>query len=64
MVYWFNREELLQKRKDKYINCGGKEKTAEYYLENKEALGENVTNKYKNLSKEEEETKKGYSRNR
>ena len=64
MVYWFNREELLQKRKDKYINCGGKEKAAEYYLENKEALGENVTNKYKNLSKEEEETKTGYSRNR
>ena len=54
----------MQKRKDKYINCGGKEKAAEYYLENKEALGENVTNKYKNLSKEEEETKKGYSRNR
>ena len=26
--YWFTREELLQKAKDKYDNCGGKEKAA------------------------------------
>ena len=24
--YWFNRQELLQKAKDKYHNCGGKKK--------------------------------------
>ena len=30
--YWFNRKELLQKAKDNYHNCGGKEKPAEYYL--------------------------------
>ena len=34
--YWFHRQELLQKAKDKYHNCGGKEKTAEYYLEDRE----------------------------
>ena len=30
--YWFNRQELLEKAKDKYQNGGGKEKAAEYYL--------------------------------
>ena len=34
--YWFNREEVLQKAKEKYNNCGGKEKSAEYYGTNKE----------------------------
>ena len=32
--YRFNREEILQKAKDKYSN----EKAAEYYLRNKEAI--------------------------
>ena len=31
--YWFNRQELLQKAKDRYHNCGDKEKAAEYYPE-------------------------------
>ena len=26
--YGFNKEELLQKAKDRYYNCGGKEKAA------------------------------------
>ena len=34
--YWFNRQELLKKVKEKYHNCGGKEKAAEYYFANKE----------------------------
>ena len=34
--YWFHRQELLQKAKDKYHNCSGKEKTAEYYLEDRQ----------------------------
>ena len=34
--YWFNRQELLEKAKDKYQNGGGKEKTPEYYLKNRE----------------------------
>ena len=29
--YWFNRERLLKKARDKYYNKGGKEKIAEYY---------------------------------
>ena len=28
--YWFNRQELLKKAKDRYYNCGVKEKPAEY----------------------------------
>ena len=32
--YWLNRKEILQKVKERY----SKEKTAEYYLENKEAI--------------------------
>ena len=47
--YKFNREEILQKAKDRY----SKEKAAEYYLKNKEAIKEKSKNEYKNLSKEE-----------
>ena len=36
--YFFNGQELLQKVKDRYHNCGGKEKAAECYIENKEFL--------------------------
>ena len=32
--YWFNRQENLQKAKERY----SKEKAAEYYLQNKEAI--------------------------
>ena len=32
--YWFNRQEILQKTKERY----SKEKAAEYYLRNKEAI--------------------------
>ena len=34
--YWFNRQEALQKAKEKY----SKEKAAEYYAQNKEAIKE------------------------
>ena len=47
--YHFNREEVLQKAKERY----SKEKVAEYYLQNKEATKEKLKNPYKNLSKEE-----------
>ena len=50
--YWLNRPELLQKAKNKYHNCGGKEKAAKYYLENRDIFKEKANNKYKNLSKE------------
>ena len=32
--YWFNRQEILQKAKENYF----KEKAAEYYKQNKEAI--------------------------
>ena len=39
--YQFNRQESWQKAKNKY-NCGGKEKAAKYYIENKDVLKENT----------------------
>ena len=60
----FNRQELLQKAKDRYHNCGGKEKAAEYYAANKEVLKENAKNKYVNVSEEEKGAKREYGRNR
>ena len=49
--YWFNRKEILQKAKERY----SKEKAAEYYLENKEAIKKKSRDRYKNLSKEEDQ---------
>ena len=49
--YWFNREEVLQKAKERY----SKEKAAEYYLKNKEAIKEKGRDCYKNLSQEEKD---------
>ena len=36
--YFFNRQQSLQKAKYRYHNCGGKEKSAQYYIKNKEVL--------------------------
>ena len=54
--YWFNRQKVLQKTKEKY----SKEKAAEYYLKNKEAIKERSRNYYKNLSQEEKDKIKEY----
>ena len=54
--YWFNRKEILQKAKERY----SKEKAAEYYSQNKEAIKEKSKNWYKNLSKEEKDKIKEY----
>ena len=54
--YWFNRQEILQKAKEKY----SKEKAAEYYKQNKEARKEKSRERYKNLSKEEKDKIKEY----
>ena len=62
--YWYKRQELLQKSKEKYLNCGGKEKAAEYYCKNKDAIKQKANNKYKNLSKEEKEAKRNYQKDR
>ena len=52
--YWFNRQEILQKAKEKY----SKEKAAEYYTQNKEVIKEKSRERYKNLSQEEKGKKK------
>ena len=41
--YQFNRQEILQKAKERY----SKEKVAEYYLQNKEAIKEKARNEKK-----------------
>ena len=44
--HWFNRQEILQKAKERY----SKENAAEYYLKSKEAIKEKTRKRYKNLS--------------
>ena len=51
--YWFNRKERYSK-----------EKTAQYYLQNKEAIKGKSKNGYKTLSKEEKGKIKEYQRKR
>ena len=58
--YWFNRQQILQKAKEKYF----KEKAADHYKQNKEAIEEKSRKRYKNLSQEEKEKKKDYQRKR
>ena len=55
---WFNRQEILQKAKEKY----SKEKAAEYYLKNKEAIKEKSRKGYKNLSQQKKGQIKEYQR--
>ena len=62
--YWFDREEILQKSKEKYGNGGGKEKAAEHYERNNDILKEKARNRYKSLSDEDKEAKREYSKNR
>ena len=61
--YWFNKQELFQKAKEKYDN-GGKGKAAKYYQANKDAIKEKAKSKYKNLAEEGKEAKKEYSKNK
>ena len=56
--YWFNREEVLQKAKERY----SKEKAAKYYLQNKEAIKKKSRDCYKNLSQEEKDKIKEYQK--
>ena len=55
---WFNRQEILQKAKERY----SKEKAAEYYAQNKEAIKEKSRECYKMLSQEEKDKIKKYER--
>ena len=56
--YQFDRQEILQKGKEKY----SKEKAAEYYLKKKEAIKEKARNRYRNLSEEEKNKIKEYQK--
>ena len=56
--YWFNRQEILQKAKERY----SKEKAAEYNLQNKEAIKEKSKEHYKSLSQEEKDKIKEYQK--
>ena len=51
--YWFNRQEILQKAKERY----SKKKAAEYHKQNKEVIKEKSRNRYKNLSEEKKKLK-------
>ena len=61
--YSFNKQDLLQKAKEDY-DSGGKEEAAKYYQGNKDVIKEKTNSKYKNLSEEEKEPKRQYSKNR
>ena len=58
--YWCNRQEILQKAKERY----SKEKAAEYYRQNKEAIKEKSRNRYKNMAEEEKNKIKEYQKKR
>ena len=51
IYYWFNKQQILQKAKERY----SKEKAFEYYLKIKEAIKEKWRKHYKNLSQEEKD---------
>ena len=50
---WYNRQKILQKANKRY----SKEKAAEYYLLNKEAMEEKSRECYKSLSQEKDKIK-------
>ena len=53
----------MQKAKEKY-DSGGKEKAAKYYRDNNDVIKAKANGKFKNLSEEEKEAKRQYSKNR
>ena len=56
--YQFNRQDILQKLKDRY----GKKEAAEYYSKNKEEIKEKSKNWHKNFWKQEKDKVKEYQR--
>ena len=58
--YWFNRQEISQKAKERY----SKEKAAEYDKQNKEVIKEKSRNCHENLSEEEKNKIKEYLKKR
>ena len=56
--YWFNRQEILPKPKEKY----SKEKAAKYYLQNKDAIKEKAKEHYRNLPQEKKDQIREYQK--
>ena len=56
--YRFTRQEILQEAKENY----SKQKAAEYYKQNKEAIKENSRESYKNLLQEQKDKIKEYQK--
>ena len=56
--YWFNKQEILQKAKERY----SKEKAAKYYMQIKKVIIEKSRNRYKDLSEEEKNKIKEYQK--
>ena len=54
----FNRQEILQKARERF----SKEKAAEYCAQNKEAIKEKSRERYKHLSQEEKDKIKEYQK--
>ena len=59
-----DNQDKKQKAKEKYHNRGGEEKSKEYYEANKEVIKEKAKIIYQNLSEEQKELKRQYSRDR
>ena len=55
---------MIEKAKDRYHNQGGKEKARDYYQANKEIIKEKTIIRYQNLSEEQKELKRQFSRNK
>ena len=60
--YQFNRQEVLQKAKDRYHNCGGKEKAAKYYIKNKEIFKKMQTISIETCQKKKKKQNKNMER--
>ena len=61
MIYYQKNSEKIR---DKYHNQGDKEKAKEYYQNNKDIIKEKAIIRYQNLSEEQIELKRQYSRDR
>ena len=59
-----DNQDKKQKTKEKYHSRGGKERSKKYYEANKEVIRGKAKNIYQNLSEEQKELKRQYSRDR
>ena len=53
-----------QKLREKYYEGGGKEKARLYYLNNRDVIKEKAKARYQNLSEEQKQAKREYSKKR